>query len=151
MTFHEAEFNLQKSCEQILRALPDWFGMEESTREYVEAIKEMPTYTARSNGKVIGFISVAKHHAESAELYVLGVLPEYHRNGIGKALIRFVEEDLRKNGIRYVQVKTVSPASGNEAYAKTYRFYRACGFSPLETIEDFWDEWNPCVFMIKNI
>ena len=150
-TLHKPELNLEKECEFILRSLPEWFGIEESTQNYVEAIKSLPTYTARIDGKAIGFVSVTKHHKESAELYVLGVLPDYHHSGVGKALIKFIEKDLKKNGIRYVQVKTVSPEAGDEAYGRTYQFYRACGFSPLETIKDFWDPFNPCVFMIKSI
>lgn len=150
-TLHEPELNLEKECGFILRSLPEWFGIEESTQNYIEAIKSLPTYTARIDGRVIGFVSVAKHHKESAELYVLGVLPEYHHSGIGKALIKFIEKDLKKDAIRYVQVKTVSPEAGDEAYRRTYQFYRTCGFSPLETIKDFWDPFNPCLLMIKSI
>lgn len=150
-TVHKAELNLDKECEFILRSLPEWFGIEESTQNYIESIKSLPTYTARLNDKVIGFVSVAMHHEKSAELYVLGILPKYHHSGIGKSLIKFIEKDLKNKGIVYIQVKTVSPEAGDEAYGKTYQFYRACGFSPLETIKDFWDLNNPCVFMIKNI
>lgn len=34
----------QKSeiCDQILRSLPDWFGIESSIREYVEDVEPLP-------------------------------------------------------------------------------------------------------------
>jgi len=41
-------------CNNILRALPDWFGVEASIVDYVEQVKEMPFYTANHNENAIG-------------------------------------------------------------------------------------------------
>jgi len=43
----------------------------------------------------------------TAEIYVMGVLPQYHHQGIGIALWESFLDYARKSGCEYVQVKTV--------------------------------------------
>ena len=38
-------------CEKVLRALPDWFGIEESTKAYIEESKKMPMAVATIDGE----------------------------------------------------------------------------------------------------
>ena len=45
-------------CEKILRALPDWFGIEESLVQYVKDADVMPTILAKDNDEVVGGASI---------------------------------------------------------------------------------------------
>jgi GNAT superfamily N-acetyltransferase len=83
----EKEF---KDCEHALRALPDWFGIEESIIEYLKDIQTLPTFHATMNGKIVGFLAVRRHTPVSAEIHVMGVLPEEHTKGIGPGMMRLV-------------------------------------------------------------
>jgi len=74
-------------CNEVLRALPSWFGMEEGIVGYVKEVKTMPFFSAYDDGKVIGFVAIKSHGDYTAEVCVMGILKEYHRKGIGKKLI----------------------------------------------------------------
>ncbi|CZF78390.1 acetyltransferase [Grimontia celer] len=142
---------LGHKCEKILRSVPEWFGREDSLIEYVNEIDHLSTYTAFLDERLIGFFSVNIHNECSAELHVLAVHLDFHRQGIGKQLYRSVEEDLKTQGIKYVQVKTLGPSYGDANYEKTRQFYLSLGFSPLEEIREFWGEGTPCLLMVKGI
>jgi len=138
-------------CEPILRALPEWFGIEEATRQYVQDVEELPTFLALVQGQVVGFLSVRQHSEYAAEVHVMGVRPQQHRKGIGRALMDAAEAHLRGRGVEYLQVKTLSPAHPDEGYAKTREFYQAVGFRPLEEFPELWGPANPCLQMIKSL
>jgi GNAT superfamily N-acetyltransferase len=138
-------------CENILRALPDWFGIEDSLVQYVKDADIMPTMLAKDEDDVIGFITIKKHFPESADIHCMGILPKYHRKGIGKLLIKELENYLKDEGVKILQVKTVSADRDCGAYAKTRDFYRAVGFFPLEVFSNWWDDANPCLLLVKQI
>ncbi len=73
-------------CEPILRSLPDWFGIEDDIRKYLTEIDQLPTFLALDGDQVLGFLTLKQHFAHSAEILVMGCLPEVHRQGIGRAL-----------------------------------------------------------------
>jgi ribosomal protein S18 acetylase RimI-like enzyme len=138
-------------CEPILRALPEWFGIEEATRQYIRDVEAMPTFLATLDGQVVGFLTFRQHSDYAAEIHVMGVHPRAHRRGVGRALMEALEAHLQAQGIEYLQVKTLSPAHPDKNYAKTRAFYHALGFRPLEEFPDLWGEQNPCLQMIKYL
>ena len=138
-------------CKAILLALPEWFGIEEATQQYIRDINELPTFLAWVAGQVVGFMSVKRHNTYAAELYVLGIYPDMHRRSIGRALFIAVEAYLSQQSVEYVQVKTLSDSHPDEGYAKTRAFYHAMGFRPLEEFKTLWGADNPCLLMVKGI
>ena len=99
--------------------------------------------------RVVGFLTIKHHGKYAAEIHAMGVHPENHRQGIGRALVDRAEEVLRQQGIEYLQVKTLSPSRPNIEYAQTRAFYAAMGFRPLEELKELWDKENPCLQMVK--
>ena len=140
-----------KHVEKILRALPEWFGQEDSTLQYIKDADTMPSMLAKDGDDVVGFITIRKHFPETAEMHCLGVLPTYHRTGVGRQLVAALENHLKKEGIKFLQVKTISADSSDEAYAKTRKFYIGVGFSPLEVFPTLWDKTNPCLLLVKSL
>lgn len=138
-------------CNALLRALPDWFGIEQSIVDYVEAVRTMPLYAAMVDGIPVGFLAIKEHNRYTAEVYVMGVENGYHRRGIGKDLIAQCEEYLGARDVEYLTVKTLDESNPDEYYARTRRFYEAMGFRPLEVFPTIWDESNPCLFMAKHL
>jgi GNAT superfamily N-acetyltransferase len=145
------ELGASSLCEPVLRSLPGWFGIEEATRHYIEEVEALPTFLALAGGEVVGFVSLKHHSDHAAEVYVMGVRPEVHRQGVGRVLQEAAEDYLRQQGIEYLQVKTLSPAHPDEGYARTRAFYAAMGFRPLEEFPDLWGAENPCLQMIKRL
>jgi GNAT superfamily N-acetyltransferase len=138
-------------CIPILRLLPEWFGIEAAILDYEREIDHLPTFLAKLDGQVLGFLSLKQHFSASAEIYVMGVRPEAHRRGIGQALVTAAEAHARGLGIEYVQVKTLAPSCPDEGYARTRVFYEALGFRPLEEFKQIWDENNPCLILVKRL
>ena len=68
-------------CHTILTALPEWFEIPESIEEYALSVREMPLWADIENDTCRGFISLRETSTHAAEIYVMGVRKEYHRNG----------------------------------------------------------------------
>ena len=151
ITIKSLSINCGVDCEKILRALPDWFGIEESLLQYVKDANVMPTMLVKVDNVVVGFITINKHFPDSAEIHCMGILPQYHRKGIGKLLIKELQNHLKDAGVKILQVKTVSKERECSAYAKTRAFYRSVGFTPLEVFPTLWDKENPCLILVKQI
>ena len=138
-------------CERILRALPEWFGIEASIQSYAATVPSLPTFLSKVDRQTVGFLSLKQHNPYSAEIYVMGVLPAFQRGGLGRALLEKAEGYAKSQQIEYLQVKTLGPSNDDPNYAKTRAFYAALGFRPLEEFSQIWDENNPCLVMVKRI
>jgi len=140
-------------CEAVLRSLPDWFGLEEAIVEYREEAERRPTWVARAPGadEVVGFVTLLRHFPASGEILCLALRREWHGRGIGRALVEQVESEIAADGATYLQVKTLGPSRECEPYARTRRFYEACGFCPLQETTAFWGEENPTLLMVKRL
>lgn len=140
-----------KTCGMILRQLPEWFGIPEEIEKYERETPALPTIVATLDGKAVGFLAIKQHNNWCSELYVLGVLPQHHHQGIGRAMIAKAEAYCRKKGVEYIQVKTLGASNPDEHYAKTRAFYISLGYRPMEEFSTIWDEANPCLILIKCI
>ena len=87
----------------------------------------------------------------TAEVFVMGILREYHKRGIGRALFDKVYTWAKNNGYEYLQVKTLDASHPDVHYAGTRNYYLSMGFRPLECIPELWGEENPCLIMVQHI
>jgi predicted kinase/ribosomal protein S18 acetylase RimI-like enzyme len=138
-------------CREVLGALPAWFGIEEAIDDYAAVADRSPTEVASVGGKDVGFLTVVLHSPYAAEIHVMGVLPDYHRQGIGAELLRHAEESLAVDGVEYLQVKTLSANKEHDGYERTRAFYLASGFRPLEELPGLWGQENPALQMVKGL
>jgi GNAT superfamily N-acetyltransferase len=81
----------------------------------------------------------------------MGVNPNYHRRGIGRALISSAVKWCWEHGYEFLQVKTLDKSHPDKNYACTRKFYEAMGFRPLECIPELWGKDNPCLIMVMYI
>ena len=93
--------------------------------------------------QAVGFAALKETSPCAGEIYVMGVLPAYHRSGIGQQLFAAIRAEAIARGYRLLQVKTVQTGHYEE-YDRTNAFYQRMGFLPLECLPTLWDEWNPC-------
>ena len=144
---------LRKSeiCNQILRSLPNWFGIESAILDYVKDVQSMKTLIALKDNIPIGFLALTYHNKFTAEIHVMGVIQEFHRSGIGRSLIFEAEKILKTEGFKYISVKTLSESRPNKEYDQTRKFYFDIGFIPVEEFKTLWGEHNPCLLLIKQI
>lgn len=137
-------------CERILRALPEWFGIEESLLEYVRDTTRMETIVAVEDGAIVGFLTVRRHGPSSAEIHAIAVQPDRHGRGVGRRMVEAAETRLRTEGAEYFQVKTLGPSRPNRHYERTRGFYERLGFRPLEE-NNLWGDVNPCLILVKHL
>ena len=138
-------------CEPILHSLPQWFGIESALKQYVKDVDVMPTFVARRIEQIVGFLTIRRHNSFSAEIQVIAVLPDHHRQGVGREMLAQTEEWLKSDGVEYLQVKTLGSSRPDSNYEKTRQFYEALAFRPLEEFETLWGEGLPCLQMVKNL
>jgi ribosomal protein S18 acetylase RimI-like enzyme len=138
-------------CAELLATVPHWFGMTDANERYQRVADRCPTLIALDNGRAVGFLTVVRHSPHAAELHVMAVRPELHRNGIGRMLVAAAEDRLRSDGVEYLQVKTLSASAGDELYLGTLAFYTALDFRVLEEMPSLWDADNPAVVLIKRL
>ena len=138
-------------CERVLAGLPAWFGIPEANAHYIEKAESDWNVLASVAGEDVGLTTVVLHSPHAAEVYLMAVLPDLHRRGIGTAMLRHVEAQLAGRGVEFLQVKTLSPARPDEGYDRTRAFYLAYGFRVLEEFPELWDPSNPALQLVKAI
>jgi GNAT superfamily N-acetyltransferase len=118
-------------CRQILDTVHEWFGIPEANDAYVEFVDTHDTWVAYSSQHTpIGLISGQRRFAETAEIEVMAVRPEWHRRGVGRALVEVFEAHHRSQGTRLLEVKTLGPSHEDPGYRSTRAFYMGIGFLP---------------------
>ncbi|HUS60683.1 MAG TPA: GNAT family N-acetyltransferase [Acidimicrobiales bacterium] len=138
-------------CARLLETVPLWFGMPEANAAYAETADRERNVVAFDGDDAVGILTVVQHSPEAAEVHLMAVRIDLHRRGVGRQMLGAAEANLRAEGFRFLQVKTLSSKSADESYAKTRAFYAAMGFVVLEEMPELWDPSNPAVIMIKAL
>ncbi len=140
----------KRIAREILEALPDWFGIEESREAYIAESAGQVFFAAKKNGGTIGFLGLKETGKSTVELSVMGVKQEFHRCGTGRNLFAAAREYAKAQGYSFIQVKTV--AMGHyEIYDSTNRFYQSLGFCEFEVFPTLWDKANPCQIYVMAV
>ena len=140
----------EAAAASVLSGLPEWFGLPDSTAEYVRVSRGLPFWAAVEDGKAAGFAALKETAPKTAEIYVMGVRPGLHRAGVGRRLFAALYRYAKERGYAFLQVKTVQEGH-YPAYDRTNAFYRAVGFTELECFPSLWDAWNPCQVLVMAV
>lgn len=144
------DLDKQNISRSILEALPDWFGIPEARKEYIQGSIGQTFFCAYEKDTPVGFLYLKETGKATVELAVMGILKEYHRHGIGKSLFHAAQKVIREQGYSFIQVKTVQMGK-YEDYDKTNMFYLSLGFKEFEVFPTLWDEWNPCQIYVMAV
>jgi len=136
---------------KIMHSLPAWFSPPEDIDKKAIIHREYPFFAAYDEDKPIGFIALKIHNKFTAEIFNIGVLEQYHRQGTGLHLLEAAERYCADNGFIYLTVKTLDASAEYEPYERTRLFYKKMGFIPLEVFKTLWNEENPCLFLVKRL
>lgn len=68
------------------------------------------------------------------DLYWIAVDPKRQGQGLGQLLLRFVENEVRRQSGRMLLIET----SSKRSYAPTVRFYQRAGYREISRIKDFY-------------
>jgi len=138
------------ACAQVIGLLPDWFGQPVSNERYVREIADKDVFSAFVEDELAGLVALKYHFGSTAELWWLGLKPEFHRRGIGTSLVNVATMRARERGCRHLAVMTISEWSDDEFYRRTRLFYQRLGFHPFVEFNET-DPLNPMMWMIKPL
>ena len=95
-------------------------------------------FVANLNDKIVGFITCRRENESKAELTYIAVHPAFRGKGVGKKLVRTLENSLRERGYKYLWLVTqpmAKPFYENIGY-KVFRIIYRLGLEILDkTIE----------------
>lgn len=91
---------------------------------------------ADNSGALAGYVCCGKAPFTDAAyyLYWIAVHPDFQKLGVGKKLMRHLEETLARKGARMLLLETASKLS----YGDTRAFYERNGFTEISRIKDFY-------------
>lgn len=81
------------------------------------------------------------------DLYWIAVDKKRHGKGVGKALMRAVENEVRQMGGRLIVVET----SGLDNYTPTRGFYESAGYMLEARLKDFYRDGDDLVIYTKHL
>lgn len=81
------------------------------------------------------------------DLYWIAVDPKHQGQGIGQVLLRFVENEVRRQSGRMLLIET----SSKRSYAPTIRFYQQAGYREISRIKDFYRIEDDKVVFCKQL
>ncbi len=139
-----------EACLAIAQELRQYFADQAIVTIGKDLRKHSP-YVALDSDEMVGFATVQPKGAHVAEIsWLAAKLARQHR-GIGSTLMGRVADDLRFQGVRLLEVKTLAEDASYPPYEATRRFYEKMGFIHLETIEPYpgWEPGNPCAIYVK--
>jgi ribosomal protein S18 acetylase RimI-like enzyme len=103
-------------------------------REYAVHVLEEPE--SGPNRTVQGYVCFAPTPLTLGvfDLYWIAVDPKHQGQGFGQMLLRFVENEVRRQSGRMLLIET----SSKRSYAPTIRFYQRAGYHEISRIKDFY-------------
>ena len=136
---------------KIMHSIPAWFSPPEDIDRKAIIHRGYPFFAAYDGDEPVGFTALKIHNEYTADIYYIGVLEEYQRQGIGRRLVEAVEQYCGDRGYVYLTVKTLDSSAAYKPYDRTRAFYKKMGFIPLEVFATLWDADNPCLFLAKYL
>lgn len=105
--------------------------------------------TCDADGVAIGFCFAAPEALADGtwNMLALAVLPAEQGHGLGGAIVRRLEADLRERGQRVL----IADTSGADEFARTRAFYRGNGYAEEARIRDFWAAGDDKVVYWKSL
>jgi aminoglycoside 6'-N-acetyltransferase I len=150
-----------------------WPDIKAALAEVRETFQEghLARIAVDKNDNVLGFIGGIRHyHGRSWELHPLVVAPAYQRMGIGRALVKDLERQVKERGGTAIFLGTddednMTTVAGIDLYPNVlehlseiknikghpYEFYQKMGFTIVGILPDANGPGQPDIFMAKRV
>lgn len=105
------------------------------------------TYIDDNTPLAIGYCAPEKLTDGTYNLLAIGVSRDYHRRGIAREMMIFIEQLLKQKDGRLLIVET----SSDEAQMGARKFYQSIGYIQAAVIKDFWKEGEDKIVYWKKL
>lgn len=108
-----------------------------------------PFVLVEGDGTVAAYACFGKNEMTAAtyDLYWLATRADRMGRGYGRAIVSFVEEEIRKDGGRLLVIET----SSKESYGDTQAFYEKIGCTLAAQLPDYYDEGDDKLIYLKPL
>jgi ribosomal protein S18 acetylase RimI-like enzyme len=106
---------------------PGWFERFAIKNTIPIDLKIQRSFVAEKGNKIIGFITYFSEEGK-VKISWMGVKPKFQRKSIGTKLMKKLETELKKIGIKELRLDTLAPREKYEPYDRTKAFYKKIGF-----------------------
>lgn len=140
------------ACQAIVLMSPDYFT-DDVPAKVEEQLRLDDSWVAVDGDGVVGFAIVERRAELAAEVLWLAVDKACRRRGIGTALLTTVLDALARDGVRFVEAKTLDASAGYEPYIATRAFWERRGFVQIDTIDPLpdWQPGNPAAIYVGSV
>lgn len=102
---------------------------------------------------LVGFSVVDRRSSAAAEILWMAIDPLRRGSGAGTTLLGHLIDELRADGVRLVEVKTLDRSADYPPYESTRAFWERQGFVHTDTIDPLpgWQPANPCAIYVAAL
>ena len=113
----------------FLRLHPDWRVSQAEAVRSACTSDERDVFVAVADDRPVGFVAIGldAFHERMGVIDIIGVDPDYQRQGIGSRLTEFATEHMRSRGMDIAVVET----GGDAGHAPARAVYKQAGFALL--------------------
>ena len=144
--YETADFN---HVIEITKALPEWFTKTGIEHMRVD-LRFQQGFVAVSDSRIVGFLTFFVTEGVG-HIGWIGILPEFHRQGIGRKLVGQLISELKMAGVNILRVNTLGDSVEYEPYERTRAFYWGMGFEDLQRIKQDDPECPEQLILVKSI
>ena len=117
----------ERICRDVLESLPDWFGIPEAIDQFCREVRALRMWVAKSGAEIAGFATVQQHFPVAAELHLIAIRAEHHREGLGEHFAARDRSASEAQGDPHPHGEDALAQCRRPAYAQTHRFYATQG------------------------
>jgi len=141
---------------RILSTTPEFLALDvKIAGELIDAFLEDPvnsgyyTSVAEIDGNIVGYICYGNTPLTEAtwDIYWVAVAHDKQGLGIGRSLMKYAEEDIKKRNGSRIMIET----SGKPEYNKTRQFYDNLSYQRVCQIPDYYAPHDDLVIFTKRI
>jgi GNAT superfamily N-acetyltransferase len=103
-----------------------------SSEELLKLFERMRFYVYRSGDKIVGVAALSVKSTGEGQIHWVYILPRQQRKGIGKALVRYLEQEAQKKGLKRLELHTVGMALW------AINFYQKLGYHLIGKVDRDW-------------
>ncbi|OGO38416.1 MAG: aminoglycoside 6'-acetyltransferase [Chloroflexi bacterium RBG_16_56_8] len=170
----------EKTIRQVAEILLEAFAHIEWPQDFDAAVKQVhesfaPKRISRvaldEHGDAVGWVGgIEQYDGQAYEMHPLAIKPNHQRRGIGTALVRDLEEQVRQRGAITVYLGSDDEFGGTTLYGvdvypnvlehiaaiknignHPYEFYEKCGYTIVGILPDANGFGKPDIYMAKRI
>jgi ribosomal protein S18 acetylase RimI-like enzyme len=106
-------------------------------------------YVIDNHGEIVAYACFGRNPMTRStyDLYWIATLADRMRQGHGRALLRFVEQEVQRQGGRLLVIET----SSKESYGGSRDFYTSTGYQLAGRLPDFYDVGDDRVIYFKRL